>query len=244
MKNIIFKVKNLVKNFKVGDETVKVLRDISFNVNKGDFLVVFGPSGSGKSTLLHTLLGLEPPSSGQVFLNSKDFYAKTDEDQRSVLRKETIGTIFQRPSWIQSLTVLENIAFPLTLRGIERQKAIQTAKLTSESVGLTHKNQYYISQLSSGQQEMVALARALVNNPDILIADEPTGNLDVKSGKEFVKLLSKLNKQTGKTILMVTHDLKYLNYTKSAIRLVDGQIQDSFKISNKQKLKRYRSLDL
>jgi putative ABC transport system ATP-binding protein len=245
MKKTVIETHNLKKTFSVGTDKVEVLKDISFTVKEGDFLLIFGPSGSGKSTLLNVLLGLEEPTSGQILVDGKLLYHKSSlEDDRSIFRKKLMGVVFQRPNWVNCLTVVENVAFPLLLLGKSRKEVVKQSIEALNLVGLSEKADFFVSELSSGQQERVALARALINNPKLIIADEPTGNLDTKSGKQFMELLSSLNIQEGKTILMVSHDLKYLGFAKSAINIVDGQIADSFLTSDKAKLDFYRKVDL
>lgn len=219
----VIQVENLNKSFRVGEEEVRVLYDLSFTVSVGDFWVIFGPSGCGKSTLLHTILGLEPPTTGKVIFLDRDFYAFPDEDARSVFRKRNIGMVYQQPNWIKALRVVDNVAFPLLLLGESRPEAQKKARSMLETVGMAHRAQYWPTELSSGQQQRVALARALIVNPKVIIADEPTGNLDFESGQALMELLVDLNRQ-DKTIIMVTHDLDYLKYAKQVIRMLDGRI--------------------
>lgn len=231
----IIKVDNISKAFHVGVQNVPVLRNISFEIKSGDFLIIFGPSGCGKSTLLHTVLGLEQPSEGRVVFLGKDLYADTVEDERSDFRKVHIGMVYQQANWIKALTVIENVAFPLSLLGMEKVSSISKGADLLQSIGMANWANYLTSELSSGQQQKVALARALVTNPEVIIADEPTGNLDFESGQELMQLLSKLN-QDGKTVIMVTHDLEYLQFAKSAIKMLDGQLLEIYSGKDKEKL--------
>ncbi len=224
MNNYLIEVKNLQKVFHVGSQDVQVLRGISFVVMPGDFTIIIGPSGCGKSTLLHTILGLEPPTDGEVFMLNKNLYDKTTEDDRSEFRKRHIGMIYQQPNWVRSLNVIENVAFPLLLLGVEKKMATERAFLSLREVKMERWATNFASELSGGQQQRVALARALVVNPDIIIADEPTGNLDYQAGQDVMQLLSDLNKNSGKAIVMVTHDLEYLKYCKRAVQLLDGKV--------------------
>lgn len=220
---------DIFKSFPVGAADVPVLRGISFTVASGDFLVIFGPSGCGKSTFLHTVLGLEPPTSGTVSIFGTDLYADgmTDDD-RSEFRKRHIGMVYQQPNWIRSLSVVENVAFPLALLGEEKRVATERARQALSLAGMLDRESYFPMDLSSGQQQRVALARAIVTDPDIIIADEPTGNLDYESGQALMELLKALNGKADKTVIMVTHDLEYLGFAKTAIRMFDGKIVGSY----------------
>lgn len=200
-----------------------MLSDLSLSVYQGDFLVLFGPSGCGKSTLLHILLGLEAPTTGKVTFYGESLYEDLDEDGRTEFRKVHIGMVYQQPNWIKALTVRDNIIFALRLNGCSASETYDRANKVLDIVEMTQWTDYIPTELSSGQQQRVALARAIVTNPDILIADEPTGNLDFESGQMLMTLLSKLNKE-GKTIIMVTHDLEYLFYANRAIQMFDGKV--------------------
>jgi putative ABC transport system ATP-binding protein len=234
--DLFIEVKNLQKSFMIGGQNVLILKDINFSVQSKDYMIIFGPSGCGKSTLLHTILGLEPPTSGTVLFLSSDFYAGTTEDDRAVIRKQHIGMIYQQPNWIKSLTVIENVAFPLTLLGYEREAAFVEAHKQLAGVEMDNWAGYKPNDLSSGQQQRIALARALVNNPQIIIADEPTGNLDYDSGQTVMRLLQSLNTDQGKTIIMVTHDLEYLQFSKSAVKMLDGRIVGNYTEKDKPQL--------
>ena len=245
---------------------VPVLKDVSFTVEPLDFLIIFGPSGCGKSTLLHTLIGLEPPTSGKVIFLGKDLYgekassiksqvsrmgnkknktlntkhlmpnANSGEDERSEFRKRHIGMVYQQPNWIRSLTVVENVAFPLLLLGQEREKSLTEAREMLAALEMSLWQDYLPSELSSGQQQRVALARALINSPKVIIADEPTGNLDYESGQELMELLVDLNKKQGHTIIMVTHDLEYLDFATKVMKMLDGRLVAFYEGKDKEKL--------
>ena len=236
IQNTIISVQNVSKSFKVGIQNVPVLKDVSFVIRKDDFLIIFGPSGCGKSTLLHTMLGLEAPSRGTIEFLGKNLYQNTSEDERSEFRKVHVGMVYQQPNWIKSLTVLENIAFPLLLLGQERKQTIEKAKIILSTLEMTDWAFYNPTELSSGQQQRIALARGLVTNPEVIIADEPTGNLDYESGQELMKLLTHLNKTENKTVVMVTHDLEYLNFAKTAIRMFNGEVVGNYEEKDKHKL--------
>lgn len=223
MKKKLLTCSAIKKSYQVGVQKVPVIKDISLDVVEGDFMVIFGPSGCGKSTLLHILLGLEAPSEGKVLMDERNLYTSYNEDGRSELRKKSVGMIYQQPNWIKSLTVLDNVAFPLLLNGMEQSAARNIARTKLKEIGMNDWANYLPTELSSGQQQKVALARGVSTNPRIIIADEPTGNLDYKSGMELMELLTLLNNQ-GKTIVMVTHDLDYLTYADTAVEMFDGQL--------------------
>ena len=236
MTTVIIQVQNLSKSFHVGKQDVPVLKDITFEVMSSDFCVIFGPSGCGKSTLLHTILGLEAPSKGTCIFLTKNLYNGMDEDQRSDFRKNHVGMVYQQPNWIKSLTVLENVAFPLVLMGKPKAEDLEKAGDILKAVSMSDWASYAPTELSSGQQQKVALARALVANPEVIIADEPTGNLDFESGQELMQLLVKLNKEQKKTILMVTHGLEYLKFAKTVVKMFDGTIAGEYEEKDKEKL--------
>jgi ABC-type lipoprotein export system ATPase subunit len=224
-------IDGITKTFHVGTQDVQVLKGISFTIEKGDFMVIFGPSGCGKSTLLHQLLGLEEPTTGSVTILGKNIYNGWLEDDRSEFRKEHIGMVYQQPNWIKSLTVAENVSFPLLLLGTEKAQAQTLALEELKVVNMQDWAGYLPGELSSGQQQKVSLARAMITNPEIIVADEPTGNLDFESGEELMKLLVPLT-QNGKTVIMVTHDLEYLKYATRALKMFDGLVTEHFEGKN------------
>lgn len=236
MTNSVIHIKDVSKSFHVGTGDVEVLKGVSFEIRSDDFVIIFGPSGCGKSTLLHTMLGLEAPTKGSIEFLGRNLYENTSEDERSEFRKIHVGMVYQQPNWIKSLTVLENIAFPLLLLGQERAQTLERAKIILHTIEMTDWAHYIPTELSSGQQQRVALARALVTNPEVIIADEPTGNLDYEHGQELMQLLTRLNKTENKTIVMVTHDLEYLKFAKTAIRMFNGQIVGDYEEKDKHKL--------
>jgi len=199
-------VKNLKKEFKVEDDTLRVLKGINLKINLGEFVVILGPSGSGKSTLLNIMIGLEDVSEGEIFFCGVPIHSST-EDELAEFRKQHLGIVYQQPIWVKSLNVLSNVAFPLTLRGIPKQEAFTQALNVMEKMGMSAWMNHSPVELSSGQQQKISLARALVTDPSVIIADEPTGNLDYSSGKQLVTNLQDLTKQ-GKTVVMITHDLE------------------------------------
>lgn len=219
----MIQVKNLYKSFPVKDGMVDVLKNINVSIEDGTFVMLFGPSGCGKSTLLHIMLGLEPPTKGLVAMQGKDFY-QMKEDERSLFRRTHVGIIYQQPLWISSLDVVGNVAFPMSLRGEIGTTASERALKSLEGVGMDRWAHYHPTELSSGQQQKVALARAVALDPEIIVADEPTGNLDTVSGQELIDLFVSLARGKKKTIIMVTHDLEYLRYGDGIVHMLDGEI--------------------
>lgn len=224
MVNCIFDLKGISKTFNTKVSNISVLKDIGFKINEGEFVIIIGPSGCGKSTLLHTMLGLESPTEGSVVFLGKNLYRDMDEDGRSDFRKKHVGMVYQQPNWIKSLTVIENVAFPLLLLGWEKAKTLEEAGKVLKMLGMNEWENFAPTELSSGQQQKIAFARALVLDPKVIIADEPTGNLDYESGQELMELLSLFNKEKKRTVIMVTHDLEYLKYAKTQIRMFNGTI--------------------
>ena len=222
------------KTFQVGTNLLEIIKGVSFEVNKGEFVILFGPSGCGKSTILNILLGLEPPTKGRVLFLTEDLYVN-DEDSRAQIRKEKVGMVYQQSNWIKSLNVLDNVCFPLTLRGIDREEREKLAWEKLKMVAMDQGAYQAPSELSSGQQQRVSLARALISDPSLIVADEPTGNLDSKASGEIMELFSQFNKN-GKTVIMVTHDLEYLSYATHAIQMTDGAVIGRF-TQNDSKLK-------
>ncbi|MBP9781318.1 ABC transporter ATP-binding protein [Candidatus Woesebacteria bacterium] len=220
----LINVDQVSKSFEVGTQQVDVLKNISFSISEGDFVVIFGPSGCGKSTLLHVLLGLEQPSVGSVQFNGTKLYDLPNDDDRADFRKNNIGMVYQQANWVKSLSVQENVELPLLLLGYRQGEARSKAISLLQFVGMSDRAEYVPTELSGGQQQRVALARALIHEPLAIIADEPTGNLDFQAGVMLMKQLQKLNQEQGKTVIMVTHDLMYLKYAKSIIQIADGQI--------------------
>ncbi|MFA5894396.1 MAG: ABC transporter ATP-binding protein [Candidatus Shapirobacteria bacterium] len=223
------------KSFDVGNQVVEVLKGIDLKINKGDFAIIFGPSGCGKSTLLHTLLGLEKPSEGKVIMEGKDYYGMGD-DEIVTFRKNNIGIVFQQPIWIKSLNVMENVCVPNRLRGLTQEEAEEKAMISLRKVKLEGWHEYHPNSLSSGQQQRVSLARALTIDPLILVADEPTGNLDTVSGDELMELLRALNQDEGRTVVMVTHDLEYLRYATKLFHIIDGLLVEEIDEKGAKKL--------
>ena len=217
----MLEARDLTKEYQSGDRRLSVLRDVSFTVPDGAFVAIVGPSGSGKTTLLGLLAGLDVPSRGTVVLDGADM-SRMSEDQRAKLRGEKVGFVFQSFQLIPTLTALENVQVPLELRGEDGAPARSRELLTH--VGLGDRADHFPNQLSGGEQQRVAIARAFSNSPKLLFADEPTGNLDTGTGAHVVELLEQLNRASGTTIILVTHDLTLAHRAQRIIRLADGVV--------------------
>lgn len=217
----ILKIENLKKVYGSGETEVKALDDISFQVEEGEFIAIIGPSGSGKSTLLHSIAGLEKPTSGKVYFYDKDIY-KMNKKKLTILRRQKIGIIYQFYNLIPTLNVEENIILPIELD----RKKIDTKKLDEiiKFLGLEKRKKHLPNELSGGQQQKVAIGRALMINPTIILADEPTGNLDSKSSEEIMQVLKKANKDYKQTIIMITHNLEIAKLADRIIKIEDGKI--------------------
>jgi putative ABC transport system ATP-binding protein len=213
----------LCKNYQLGAVELRVLREIDLVVKKGDYLAVMGPSGSGKSTLLNLIGCLDRPSTGKYFLGGQDV-STLDDNQLSSIRGRHIGFVFQSFNLIAQLNVIENIEIPMFYQGWPEHKSAERAKELADMVGLGDRINHRPSELSGGQQQRVAIARSLANDPLIILADEPTGNLDSESGREILHILDRLYEQ-GKTLIVITHDEDIAKHSQREIRLLDGRIQ-------------------
>jgi putative ABC transport system ATP-binding protein len=218
----ILVMKDLCKQYHIGDVVLKVLRGIDITINSGDYVAIMGPSGSGKSTLLNMIGCLDRPTSGDYILGDQSV-ATLDDDELSMIRGTRIGFIFQSFNLISQLNIIENIEVPMYYQGFSEHESYERAKELAEMVGLGHRLKHRPSELSGGQQQRVAIARALANDPLIILADEPTGNLDSTSGNEILDILDRLHAQ-GKTLIAVTHDESIAAGAERVIRLFDGQI--------------------
>lgn len=217
----ILRVENLSKIYGSGDNEVRALDDVSFSVEKGQFLAIIGPSGSGKSTLLHILGGVDRPTSGKVFLEGQDVFAQ-NEDQLAIFRRRQVGLIYQFYNLIPVLNVTENITLPVLMDGRKVNESRLQELLTI--LDLKDREKHLPNQLSGGQQQRVSIGRALMNSPAIVLADEPTGNLDSKNSQEIVELLKLSNKQYGQTLIVVTHDESIALQADRIISIEDGKI--------------------
>jgi putative ABC transport system ATP-binding protein len=215
----MLEARQLTKEYRSGAQRLAVLRDVTFTIPDGAFVAIVGPSGSGKTTLLGLLAGLDVPSSGTVRLDGEDL-SRLSEDQRAQLRGAKVGFVFQSFQLIPTLTALENVQVPLELRGDDG--APERARDLLRRVGLGDRGHHFPNQLSGGEQQRVAVARAFSNAPRLLFADEPTGNLDSETGERIVELLETLNRESGTTIVLVTHDLALARRAQRVIRLADG----------------------
>lgn len=219
----MLRVENLTKVYQNGEIEVKALNNISFTVEEGEMLAIMGPSGSGKSTLMHLLGCLDHPTSGDYYLNGRDVSSLND-DELAEIRNEYIGFVFQQFNLLSRTTVIHNVEVPLIYRGLKKKERYKIARETLVSVGLGHRLKHFPNEISGGQKQRVAIARALVNRPFLLLADEPTGNLDTATEEEIMTLFHELHDQ-GHTIILVTHEKSIAEHARRIIHLVDGQIQ-------------------
>ena len=218
----IIQLKSIVKNYKVGTQVVRALRSVSLDIYKGEYVAIMGASGSGKSTLMNVIGCLDTPTSGEYTLNNKAVSSMSD-DSLAEIRNSDIGFIFQTFNLLPRNTALENVMLPLVYSGTKKQARHQRAVQTLTEVGLEDRMEHRPNELSGGQRQRVAIARALVNNPTILLADEPTGNLDSKISEEIMKLFAEIHKK-GNTLIMVTHEEDIAKHAHRIIRLKDGEI--------------------
>lgn len=215
-------VHNLCKFFKMGRNTVNALNDVTFGIDQKTFTVIMGPSGSGKSTLLYLLGGLDRPSEGEIEVNQQRIDVQ-DENELAQYRRSSVGFIFQSFNLIQSMSALQNVSFPMRFARVPRKVRREKARYLLTKVGLADRLHHRPAELSGGEQQRVAIARSLVNEPQLILADEPTGNLDSASGTSVMKLLSDLHK-SGKTVVVVSHDPRMLHYSTHRMYLLDGKI--------------------
>lgn len=216
-------VENVSKIFKVGDNDVVAVREVDLKIYEGDFVVIFGPSGCGKTTLLNMIIGLDEPTEGRIEVCGTDIF-KLNEDERGLFRSKKMGFVQQMSYWVKSLNVLENVALPLIIEGRKRNNAMRTARLMLNEIKIKKLGLQLPTELSGGEQQKVSVARALVSNPSIVFADEPTGNLDSKSAAEIIKLFYYLNKELSRTIVMVTHNQNYWQSGNRRVEMKDGEI--------------------
>lgn len=217
----ILKVENLTKTYGSGENLVHAVDDVSFSVEKGEFVAIVGASGSGKSTLLHLIGGVDRPTSGKIFVDGNDI-SKMNDDKLAVFRRRQVGIVYQFYNLIPILTVEENITLPCDLdgRGVDRERL----EMILDSFGLRARRKHLPNQLSGGQQQRTSVARALINNPSLVLADEPTGNLDSKSSEEVMSILKMCNQSYGQTVIMITHNLDIAKQADRIITISDGKI--------------------
>jgi len=228
----VVRVKSVTKTFKLGKIDVQALKGVDLAISKGDYISIMGPSGSGKSTLFNMIGGLDKPSSGKVFIDEVDI-AQLDAYELAWLRCRKIGYIFQTFNIIQVMTALENVTLPMVFAGLNNDTAVEKGMQLLDLVGLGDRFSHKPFELSGGQQQRVAVARALANDPAIILADEPTGNLDLTTGEEIIALLKRLSQERGVTVISATHDFKMLNVSDRVIWIRDGRVD---KIENREEL--------
>ena len=221
--NNMIEVVNVSKSYALGSSSVAVLKNVNLVVNRGEFISIMGPSGSGKSTLLYLMGGLDQVSSGRVCINGIEMQSLND-DAESRMRRKDIGFVFQAYNLIDNLTLEENILLPALLEGTQKKEALRKAEALMDRVGILNRRHHTPKELSGGEQQRTAIARALINDPGVLFADEPIGNLDSKSGTVVLDLLRDINREKGITILMVTHSEESTRFSHRIIRLRDGEI--------------------
>jgi putative ABC transport system ATP-binding protein len=227
----LLRVEDLSKTYHIGDISVPAVRSVSLTVARGEFIAIMGPSGSGKSTFMHLLGCLDRPDGGRYILDGRDVSSMTKREL-AVLRNQRIGFIFQSFNLLSRTTVLDNVALPLSYRGVRRRERRASAMSMLEQVGLLDRARHHSNQLSGGQQQRVAIARALVTHPVLLLADEPTGNLDSHTSVEIMVLLQMLNREKGLTIALVTHEADIAQYTRRVVAFRDGRINSDKKLAH------------
>ncbi len=228
----VIKLSSVSKIYGLGDATTIAVDDVDLAINEGEFVAIMGPSGSGKSTLMNIIGLLDTPSHGNYTLNSKPV-SKLSKNSRAKIRRDKIGFVFQSFNLLPRMRVIENVALPLMYSGASHVEGLEKASAVLDSLDMKNREYYHLNQLSGGQLQRVAIARALVNNPSIILADEPTGNLDSKNGQIIMELLKELNEK-GNTIIMVTHDAKLTKYAERIVHVVDGKIVKSIEQPKKQ----------
>tara|TARA_B100000029_G_scaffold516757_2_gene633748 strand:- start:758 stop:1441 length:684 start_codon:yes stop_codon:yes gene_type:complete len=224
----IIQTENLTKDYFLGNQTIKALREVSFTIQRGEFIAIMGPSGSGKSTLMNIIGCLDSPTSGDYFLNGQSV-STLDENELAKIRNKEIGFVFQNFHLLPRNTALDNVMLPLKYAGVEKESRLRQSHDVLTAVGLETRMDHQPSELSGGQQQRVAIARALVNKPSILFADEPTGNLDSQTGQEVIQLFHQLHKD-GQTIILITHENDIANEADRIIYIKDGQIFEDKKV--------------
>ncbi len=218
-------LKDVAKQYQMGETEVQALRGLDLTVSRGEFVAIVGPSGSGKSTLMHIIGALDIPDQGQVVLDERDI-SDYEENELAELRGNKVGFVFQTFNLIHTLSSLDNVALPLTFQGVSREDREERAAELLEMVGLGDRLSHKPAELSGGEQQRVSIARALVNDPEILLADEPTGNLDSETGREIMELIARLNRDRGMTIVVVTHNPRDAEYAERTVEMFDGRIEN------------------
>ena len=237
MKNqTIIGLQNVEKDYTIGESVVRALAGVDMEINKGEFVAIVGPSGSGKSTMMNMVGALDVPTSGKIFLGGKDI-AEMHESDLAQVRGKKIGFVFQSFNLIPTLTALENVALPMLFQNVDEETRLEKAAQLLAKVGLQDRASHYPNELSGGQRQRVAIARSLANDPEVILADEPTGNLDTKTGHEILELFMKLNKE-GTTIILVTQDPDIAALAQKILKMKDGRIEkNESKKTTKEKVK-------
>ena len=230
MSEVFFKMEGINKFYRMGDEQMHILKDVNLSIEKGEYLSVLGPSGSGKSTLMNIIGCLDTPTSGSYILNGHLIEDMT-EGELARIRNREIGFIFQNSQLLPRLNALRNVEMPLIYAGVPHKERRRRAMEMLERVGLADRMYHYPNQLSGGQQQRVAIARALVGNPNILLADEPTGALDQKTGKQVMQLFQELSDE-GRTIVMITHDMNIAAYARRVVHIIDGELTEGGEVAH------------
>jgi putative ABC transport system ATP-binding protein len=221
----LLRLENVWKVYLLGKIKLEVLRNVSLEIKKGDFVVILGPSGSGKSTLLNIMSCLDIPTKGKVYLENRDI-STLSEDELAEVRGRKVGFVFQQFNLLPHLTAIENVVLPTVFRNLDPQEGASRAEKHLTSVGLSKRMNHRPAELSGGEKQRVAISRALVNNPEIIVADEPTGNVDSKTGQQIMEILKKLNQEEKRTIIVVTHDSDLRSFANKVIKIKDGEIID------------------
>ena len=230
----IIEVKNVTKIYKVGTERITALDNVSFTINKGDFCCLLGSSGSGKSTLLNLMAGIEKISKGEILIHGKDV-CKMGEHQLAKFRQKYLGFVFQSYNLLPALNAIENVSLPLVFKEVKAKERVKRAKEMLIAVGLKERMKHKPNQMSGGQQQRVGIARAFVTNPEIVFADEPTGNLDSKTANEIMEIIKKIATEKKQTIVMVTHDVNMAKYANKIVHIHDGHIEKIVEVNENEK---------
>lgn len=223
MTETLINLKDVCKQYQMGDSLIQAVNHVDLEIKKGDFIAIVGPSGSGKSTMMNLVGALDLATCGDIYLGKQDIEL-LEESELAQIRGQKIGFVFQTFNLIPTLTALDNVALPMMFLGVEKEERDERARILLEKLGMGPRITHYPNELSGGERQRVAIARALANNPDVILADEPTGNLDSKKRDEVAQLFLKLNKEEGKTIILVTHDLEFAQHAHKIYQLKDGKI--------------------
>jgi putative ABC transport system ATP-binding protein len=226
----IIELKDVCRYYQLGDAQIKALCDVDLQIKRGDFLAIVGPSGSGKSTMMNLVGALDLSSHGDIFLDGQNI-EHLPESELAQIRGKKIGFVFQTFNLIPTLNVIENIALPMIFHGVGKEERMKRAEEIVREVSLSHRKNHLPKELSGGERQRVAIGRALANDPEVILADEPTGNLDSKTGMEIINLFVDLNKK-GKTIILVTHNLNLIKYAQKVLKISDGKIIEHRKVKN------------